>query len=617
MIPKKLSITNFRSFRDTQTFTFPTKPGLYFLTGDNQAETRLEANGAGKSSIWDALCWVLFGKTPRGLKAGDVSNWDVGGKTCVAFQYELDGLDYIVSRTWGPNSWTLSGQDGSTLVLVPDDPSNPVLAAIRADCSPFLHSIIMAQSSDMFLDLKASEKEAVVAEVLSFDEWLGYSDKASKQASTLDLTIRSNREELDKTIGQLSENKAQDFTQDAEDYETGRKEDLEKITTEHKEKAAKVNGIKNNRGGLLRNIEILKTRERTANMTRQTLLSELSAKRREVDEQEEEVHGINATFAQFDIQVKALREDTCHSCGQRIGTEYRMRQLGFIDEKRRGTTATLTTLNKHLSKLQNEEHEISEEVAKLDSDIQTLEDAHRTSQRELDVMDSELRNLNNQLDTLETRAEELLNKSNPFEVRMLQQTNRAEELAQKRDDLQTTLDDQSELLRRLQYWVRGFKEIRLYLIAEATNQLELEVNSSLTQLGLMDWKLRFDVDRDNKGGKIQKGFSVMVLSTHNKDAVPWEAWSGGESQRLRIAAEMGLSNLIRSSRGVSFPIEVWDEPTAHLSAQGVSDLLDCLANRARDNRRQIWVVDHRSLGYGDFDGTVTVIKDENGSRIAD
>ncbi len=615
MIPKKLWITNFRSFLDTQTFTFPTKPGLYFLTGDNQAEVRLEANGAGKSSIWDALCWVLFGKTPRGLKAGDVANWDVGGKTCVAFQYEHEGLEYIVSRTWNPNAWTLSSAHHSTLMLTQDDASNPVLAALRADYSPFLHSVLMAQGTSMFLDLKASEKEALVAEVLNFDEWLGYSDKASKQASGLDADIRRNQEELDQTAGRITENAEQDFTQDSEDYEAGRKEDLAKITYEHKAKAERVNGMKSSRGKLLSSVETLKNRINTSRMTRQTLISELDGKRRAVDSLAEDLQQAGNVAQRLDDEAAALKDDTCHACAQRITTEYRLRQLGFIAEKRRGNDAYVGSLNKRLSSAQNEEHEISEDISKLDDEIHTMEDRYRTDQRELDGLDSDLRNLNNQLDTLEARAEELLNKPNPFEVRKLQQACRAEELVQKSEELRGTIDIQLELLRRLQYWVRGFKDIRLYLIAEATNQLELEVNSSLTQLGLMDWKLRFDVDRENKGGKIQKGFSVMVLSPHNKEAVPWESWSGGESQRLRCAAEMGLSNLIRSSRGLDFPLEVWDEPTQHLSAQGVSDLLDCLAARARDNRRQIWVVDHRTLGYGDFDGMVTVVKDENGSRI--
>ena len=78
MTPVSLTITNFGPFRETQKFEFPREPGLYFMWGENQHEPRLEANGAGKSKLWEALVWVIFGKTSRGLKAGDAANWEAG-----------------------------------------------------------------------------------------------------------------------------------------------------------------------------------------------------------------------------------------------------------------------------------------------------------------------------------------------------------------------------------------------------------------------------------------------------------------------------------------------------------------------------------------------------------
>jgi len=62
-------------------------------------------------------------------------------------------------------------------------------------------------------------------------------------------------------------------------------------------------------------------------------------------------------------------------------------------------------------------------------------------------------------------------------------------------------------------------------------------------------------------------------------------------------------------------LEVWDEPTAHLSVQGVEDLLDFMYDRAHNDGKQLWLVDHRSLDAGYFDGGVTVAKTEFGSTI--
>src|ERR1700676_2379299 len=91
--------------------------------------------------------------------------------------------------------------------------------------------------------------------------------------------------------------------------------------------------------------------------------------------------------------------------------------------------------------------------------------------------------------------------------------------------------------------------------------------------------------------------------------------SGGESQRARLAVSLGLANLIQRWAGVRWSLEVFDEPTAFLSEQGIEDLLEALASRARDQQRSIWVCDHRALASGSFDGVLQIEKDAGGSRV--
>ena len=42
------------------------------MQGDNQDDPSTSSNGAGKSSLMEALCWVLWGKTARGIAGDDV-----------------------------------------------------------------------------------------------------------------------------------------------------------------------------------------------------------------------------------------------------------------------------------------------------------------------------------------------------------------------------------------------------------------------------------------------------------------------------------------------------------------------------------------------------------------
>jgi DNA repair exonuclease SbcCD ATPase subunit len=162
-------------------------------------------------------------------------------------------------------------------------------------------------------------------------------------------------------------------------------------------------------------------------------------------------------------------------------------------------------------------------------------------------------------------------------------------------------------------WPQRFKELRLWLIDEALDELSVHVNSSLIELGLAEWSIEFVVEKETARGNIARGFDLLVRSPNSPDGVPWEGWSGGETQRLRIACAVGFANLIRSRMPSSPEFEVWDEPTAHLNTTGVEDLVAFMAHRAE--HRQIWMVDHRALDSGAFTETLTVVKDHDGSRV--
>ena len=68
------------------------------MTGRNEAEPALERNGSGKSTVWDALTWCLFGKDARGLSAGNVANWNSPKGASVSFAFEV--LDERNADAW-------------------------------------------------------------------------------------------------------------------------------------------------------------------------------------------------------------------------------------------------------------------------------------------------------------------------------------------------------------------------------------------------------------------------------------------------------------------------------------------------------------------------------------
>ena len=104
----KIKIANFRSYKGTHEFEFPTVPGIYFFTGENLVDD-IGANGAGKSTFLDAIVWCLYGATSRGLKASDVlTDWETAG-CVVELDLTVSSQRSLIKRAQKPNNLTLDG----------------------------------------------------------------------------------------------------------------------------------------------------------------------------------------------------------------------------------------------------------------------------------------------------------------------------------------------------------------------------------------------------------------------------------------------------------------------------------------------------------------------------
>ncbi len=72
--------------------------GLILIEGENQDDTSAVSNGAGKSSIVDAISWVLYGITAKGVKSDGVVNIKAGKNCVVTLNFYVDGMEYYIQR---------------------------------------------------------------------------------------------------------------------------------------------------------------------------------------------------------------------------------------------------------------------------------------------------------------------------------------------------------------------------------------------------------------------------------------------------------------------------------------------------------------------------------------
>lgn len=623
MTPLALRIKNFRSFKGEQIFHFPAKPGLYFMQGVNEVEPRLGANGAGKTTIWDALTWCVHGVTADGLKAGDVCNWEASKDVMVGFVFLMpNGEPRMVRRTWGPISWTLHccNEDLESLdervIDLAKDGANELMGALRLELEPWLMSVLMAQGRPMFLDLKSEAQTTLFSEVLGLERWTGYSRDMAEAARRTDDIIRDLERQRSRLEGELDQAERQDFSKAHDDWELENARKVLLLVGEHKQGVARLKDLKGA-------VEVAEKREEAARQGVRDKQGEPEDEKglREFDEHvralEDNLLGQRHALDALDGRIDQLKAgDKCPACGVVLSAEHRDEELTKAKAEARELDQVIERLETSLKKARGGRGNLvgrmraqEEALAAAREELDDCERATSGARRSVELQEREL-------DRLEDEAERLERQENPFAGMAREATRNASRLRSELRAVAERLLTLGERWSLQNYWAtKGFKEVRLQEIAQALTELEIEVNSAVTALGLTDWELRFAVDKEGKGGGIQRGFTTTVKSPKHPKATPWRAWSGGEKQRLRLAANMGLADLIRSRTGTDLNLEVWDEPTNGLSQEGWADLFESLATRARSEGRVIFITDHKAHDYGGFDGVATVIKRPSGSTV--
>jgi DNA repair exonuclease SbcCD ATPase subunit len=189
----QLLIEGFKCFRDKTIVQFPDKGGFYFLTGNNGPEPRLGANGAGKSSLWDALCWCWYGVSVRGNKASEITSWGVK-RAHVANDFTIGDTRHRVERWGSPDRLVLDG------VVIAQPALDTVLGLSR---QRFLHSVLFGQGAPLFLDLTVPQRGDLLDEVLDLGLWMRLSKRASTRVATMEKALIEHRKEIAYNEGRL------------------------------------------------------------------------------------------------------------------------------------------------------------------------------------------------------------------------------------------------------------------------------------------------------------------------------------------------------------------------------------------------------------------------------
>ena len=163
----KLRIQHFALFREEQAIDLGRAPGLYYVRGWNEVEPKLGMNDCGKSTLFKAMLYCLFGQASPQLKSTDIKPWDDDGKLQVSLEVFRGDPGAESNR----NVFTRGGKPSQ--ILVNGSPAGQELIdkLLGLSFETFTNTILLAQGADLFLDLTPANKMKMFSDVLGLDKW--------------------------------------------------------------------------------------------------------------------------------------------------------------------------------------------------------------------------------------------------------------------------------------------------------------------------------------------------------------------------------------------------------------------------------------------------------------
>ena len=186
MIPLRLKLTGFLSYRDPVEVDFTTFE-LACISGQN---------GAGKSSLLDAITWVLFGQA---RKRDDTLINSASDSAEVVFIFDYEQNIYRIQRilTRGKSTvleFQVKGSDGYVTI------SEATVRGTQAHIEKILHldyetfvnaSFFLQGKADQFTQQRPSDRKRILASILGLEVWETFRERTAEQRKIIETEVAS------------------------------------------------------------------------------------------------------------------------------------------------------------------------------------------------------------------------------------------------------------------------------------------------------------------------------------------------------------------------------------------------------------------------------------------
>lgn len=662
---KSLSIQNFMSIR--KAVVDFSNQGLVLIRGENLDDPAFDANGAGKSSIMEALVVSLYEKTIRGLTMNEVVNEDIGKNMVLFLDFDSDtGKEYRISRYRKHKEHknnTYIFQDGVNITPKSTKDCNVLIEEIFGmDFMTFTNSILFGGGLiKTFSVATDAEKKSILEKMLKLDTW-GKAQEVAKrklkevkeELATVDSKVEKSTNlvaEMEDTIKRLKE-----AEQEAKDRH---KQEIEELKYDIKEAEKKAEDKIVELQEELDEAEKEHIKACANEVDSDTALEELEKLQKKVDKNlkkfdavEDQISDLRVDFKSYnreyednDKKVQKLYNEideledgigkNCPVCGQPVTAD----KVDESIEHCRNQIAKLETTKEVLAKKSEETKESMEALEKLLKKkkkymTQKEQLLGETSQIKASIKAEE--KIRESLQKEVKRATKALEeaKEKPEVERLKKQLKRAKqelggtkftELVSEKEEqkkllleeikvIKDSVKDKKERQRHLEFAVDAYGNsgIKSKLLDSVTAEINQKANYYLRKLAGTTIEIKVSTQTRLASGEVRDKFDVQIKNLVGSDN--YKGNSTGERRRIDLSISLALQDLVMTRSNAKMNILLYDEVFDGLDAIGCENVVQLL-QEIQGNIETIFVITHNDTLKAFFDKHLVVTKEQGKTSV--
>ena len=601
-----LEIHNFKSFLD-QSFDFSSMNGMTLVCGKN-LDIPGQANSAGKSSIFDALLYALFGQLQTNVKNRNLRNrYSDDPSMSVSICFNIDKKkSYKIERGLNKYSQTFLRayvlENGETKDIskssIQETDAFIANEILRCDVSIFLRTILLSsdQNYNFFLLPPAMKKDfieklfniKVFGEMYSLihKDILAQEKEFAKKQSAL-LLISKSKEDFSERLKKFDEQ-----SEDKKKEISIKLSNLREKIDELKKKDTSVNEVEISKYENAINLLSEKKIEIEAKLKRNLLEEKKLASKKS------KLETLKLSNENTISSHKELLSKLCEHCKPIISEYY---SLNEAKNQIKNIEKELEDIRDKDSSISNDTAKFNEKLVKIDSKQKELALKIHSATDESNKTKIEIGSIEKEISLNEKHLKTLDEEKNPY-IELFEE---ASKKLEEENKAISSLNKQYEYLKFAENIVSQ-DNLKKFIIKDLVGLLNSKIKFYLMKLGakytcVFDENMKFTFITPDNGGETE-----------------YATFSAGERMRLLIAASFAFRDFMSTRNSFTSNVLILDEfIDSAIDTLAVNNVLQILQEFSRLNNQHVLIISHRKeIDNSIFDNIVMVQKEQNISTIS-